>query len=177
MVQLSCKERIIKKKNKILLCACKKYLDDQENGILLINPQLEDNQEIKEPFINTGNFEVYCFCPIFIVNPENKIISDNGKGDDNNDNNLIDTDYFLVGGFDNDKYEGRIKLYEVIYNERAYLNQIKYIQDIEFEDNEKFNEFKGPISCIIQSKRSRYFLAICDNNGVYLFSNQNLNII
>ena len=162
-------------KNKILLCACKKYFEDQENGILLINPQLEENHEIKDPFINTGNFEVYCFCPIFIVNPENKIISDNSKGDDNNDNNLIDTDYFLVGGYDNDKCEGRIRLYEVIYNEKAYLNRIEYIQDIEFEKNEKFYEFEGPISCIIQSKRSGNILATSYDGNVYLLSNPNLN--
>ena len=51
------------KNNRILLCACKKYTKDQQNGILLVNPQLGDNQNVENPFYNTGNVEIYCFCP------------------------------------------------------------------------------------------------------------------
>ena len=33
-----------KSENKILLCACKKYIEGQKNGILLVNPQLGNNK-------------------------------------------------------------------------------------------------------------------------------------
>ena len=66
---------LIKKKdgeNKVLLCACKKYIKDQKNGILLVNPQLGENKEIKNPFYDTGDYEVYCICPILNVVNNNK---------------------------------------------------------------------------------------------------------
>jgi len=55
-------------KAKILLCACTKYINDQKNGIYLLNLQMEDKQGINNPFYDTGNFEVFCFCPILIIN-------------------------------------------------------------------------------------------------------------
>ena len=59
-------------KNKILLCACKKYLSHQKNGILLVNIQPNEKQ-VENPFYDTGDFEVYCFCPLF-KNDDTKII-------------------------------------------------------------------------------------------------------
>ena len=52
----------IKEKNRILLCACKKYEKNQKNGILLVNAKFLRKIDIKNPFYDTGNFEVYCFC-------------------------------------------------------------------------------------------------------------------
>ena len=63
------------KTSRILLCACKRYTKDQSNGILLVNPQLGDNKEIEEPFYNTGNFEVQCFCPNFNNNEETIVLN------------------------------------------------------------------------------------------------------
>ena len=60
----------VKCKNKILLCAYKKYIDGQKNGIYLANLQLEDKQLVNNHFYDTENFEVFCFCPILIINPE-----------------------------------------------------------------------------------------------------------
>ena len=51
-----------------------KYFTDQKIGIYLANPQFEDNQEINNPFYDKGNFEVFCFCPILIINPDNDIL-------------------------------------------------------------------------------------------------------
>ena len=65
------------KKNRILLCACKKYLKDQRNGILLVNPQLEDNHEVTDAFYETKDFEVHCFCPIFANEEKSKIFTTN----------------------------------------------------------------------------------------------------
>ena len=59
----------VKKAKAILLCACKKYLEKQNNGILLIS--LENNSQKSYNFYDTGKFEVYCFCPIsneYIIN-------------------------------------------------------------------------------------------------------------
>ena len=164
------------KKNRILLCACKKYLTGQKNGILLVNPQLEDNQEVKDAFYETKDFEVHCFCPIFELDPGKEII-ENEKNI-----NLIDTEFFFVGGFDTRINEGKIKLYKVIYAERAYNTKIKFLQDIEIkksdilkeEDNEQFEGFEGAISCIIQSKYKGNILVSCYDGNIYLFSKPNL---
>ena len=161
----------VKYNNKILLCACKKYFGDQKNGIYLANPQLEDEQGINNPFYDTGNFEVFCFCPILIVNPDNFIL-DNG-----NEKKIIDTEYFFVGGFNLDKKEGEIKLFKVIYSEKASDNKIEFVQDIEFERNEEFSGFEGAISCIIQTKigNNGNILISCYNGTLYLLTIPNLD--
>ena len=148
---------------KILLCGCKNYFQEQENGILLFNPllEIENGPERKEKFYKTENFEVYCFCPIFTNDNEDNIFKNQ-------------TNYFLVGGFDNDKEEGQIKLFKLLYDK----TDIEFIQDIEFEiefeRNKNFGGFKGPISSIIQSKLHGNILATCYDGNVLLFSNVNL---
>jgi len=161
----------VKCKNKILLCACKKYIDGQKNGIYLANPQLEDRQLVNNPFYETGNFEVHCFCPILIINPDNDIL-EIGK-----EKKIIDTEYFFVGGFNVDKSEGEIKLFKVIYSEKASNNKIEFVQDIEFERNEKFNGFDAAVSSIIQTKKDNegYILVTCYSGKVYLLTKPNLD--
>ena len=61
----------IKINNKILLCACKKYNRNNKNGILLVNPNLDDNKRMENEFYDTNNFEVYCFCPIIYFEKNN----------------------------------------------------------------------------------------------------------
>ena len=162
--------------NKILLCACKKYNKNKRNGILLVNPNLGDNKRIENEFYNTYNFEVYCFCQIFNFGNSNKNLKylendfENKKGI-----KKAITDYFFVGGFDLEKREGKIKLFKIIYGEKIWNSKIKYIQDIEIEDNEKFEEFDGPISCIIQSKTTGNILVTCYNGNVYLFTPPNID--
>ena len=56
--------------NKILLCDCKKYKENQKNGILLTAPDPKKNEPtLTQKFYETENFEVLCFCPIlnFII--------------------------------------------------------------------------------------------------------------
>ena len=158
-------------KAKILLCACTKYINDQKNGIYLVNLQMEDNQEINNPFYDTGNFEVFCFCPILIINPDNDI-EENGK-----EKKIIDTEYFFVGGFNNDKSEGEIKLFKVKYSEKVSDYKIEFVQDIEFERNKDFSGFEGAVSCIIQTKKEKngYILVTCYSGKVYLLTKPNLN--
>ena len=161
----------VEKKNKILLCACTRYINDQRNGIYLANPQLEDNKGVNRPFYDTGNFEVFCFCPILIINPKNYVLEEGKKIE------IKDTDYFFVGGFNEDKKEGEIKLFKVIYSERAIDNKIEFVQDIEFERNNDFNGFDGAVSCIIQAKydNTGKILVTCYNGKAYLLTKPNLD--
>ena len=144
--------------NKILICACTKYLPDQRNGILLVNPQLDDKEDVKNPFYDTGDFEVHCICPILEIADEE----------------CKDTEFFLVGGFDNEKYIGKIKLFKVIYSNKAFNTKIEYLQDIEFEINDDFEGFQGPLSCIIQSSNGN-ILATCYDGNVYKLSSPDLS--
>ena len=151
-----------KNENKVLLCACKKYSQDGKNGILLINTRNLENEKVYTYFFDTKNFEVYCFCPILIFNYE-KMIDDKY--------NYIGTDQFLVGGFDSEKGIGGIKLYKIIFNNEKYENKIEFIQDID-----DFKEFKYPVNCIIQDKKSLYqnILVTCLDGNIYLFSGPNI---
>ena len=151
-----------KNENKVLLCACKKYSQDGKNGILLINTRNLENEKVYTYFSDTKNFEVYCFCPILIFNYE-KMFDDKY--------NYIDTDYFLVGGFDSEKGIGGIKLYKIIFDNEKYENKIEFIQDLD-----DFKEFKYPVNCIIQDKKSLYqnILVTCLDGNIYLFSGPNI---
>jgi hypothetical protein len=155
-----------KNKNRILLCACKKYFSDQRNGILLVKPQLIDNHDVHEPFYDTGDFEVYCFCPIFDFDYENKIYP-----------KPKNSEFFFVGGFDNNKGEGLIKLYKLIYNERVCNVKIEYLQDIIIKKdiNEGFVGFGGAVTCLIQSQYSGIILATCNDGNAYKFSIPNID--
>jgi hypothetical protein len=156
-------------KDKILLCACKKNLSHQKNGILLVNIHNilgKDYQKVKQPFYDTREFEVYCFCPLKIEEIKNTI---------NINVKIYETEFFLVGGFDNDKCEGKIKLYKIIYNEEPTEAKIEYLQDIEFKKTRDFSGFGGAISSIIQSKEQGYILASCYDGKVYLLSRPNLD--
>ena len=161
--------------NKIMLCACKKYFSDQKNGIFLVNPEINDKVQIDEPFYDTGNFEVYCFCPISIKKYSK--IDENKKVESTTNN-----DYFFVGGFDIEKKEGKIRLYRVIFSENKNKTKIEYLQDIELHKENKEKKkvklmFEGPINCMIQIKNKKNegkILATCYDGNVYLFSSPNL---
>ena len=166
--------RIPNKNNcKLLLFACKKYLKDDKNGILLLLLKLQlDNYsgEKFEKFYDTKNFEVYCFCPILDI--KNKELLGN-----NDKTQAIETGYFFVGGFDLDKNKGLIKLYKVIYNDEIEKIEIEYIQDIIVgKKNEYFKGFKEPISCIFQSS-SGEILVTCYDGNVYYFSEPNFSLL
>ena len=157
-------------KNKVLLCACKKYSQFQKNGILIVNTQLGDNREVDKPFFDTGNFEVYCFCPILnVVEP----IIKNKK--ENNNIKLEETNYFLVGGFDTRIREGKICLYKINYGDKAYNTTIEYIQDIIIKDKSNIDCFNGPINCLVQSKTTGNILVSCYNGNIYLLTPPNIN--
>ena len=166
-------------KHKLVLFACKKYLKKQKNGILLINieniynnnndnsciPDFinEININMNHYFYDTGNFEVYCFCPILSIE---KKIFENGR-------KMKDTGYFLVGGFDLKRKKGMIKLFKVNYGEKYYETNIEYIEDIIFENENNFKGFKKPISCITQSSKEEKLLISCWDGNIYSFNISN----
>ena len=143
--------------NKILLCACKKYIFKQKNGILLINID-DDNLEFKEKFYDTGNLEIYCFCQIIFKSEKESIFD---KEEEN------ETNYFFIGGFDPYMGRGLIKLCKIEDN-----RGIKFIQDISFN----INILKGPINCIIQRKDKGNIIISC-LNYIYILSPPNKNYI
>ena len=159
----------LNKENKfrILLCACKKYNKGQKNGILLINPQIEENKDIEHPFNNTDNFEVFCFCQLLY-----------DKGENNGEAKFIDTNYFLVGGYDTNLKKGKIFLYKMKYGERAYNTTIEYVQEIVIKEGNDINSFDGfnaSINCIKQSIRTGNILVGCSNGNIYILTPPDLN--
>ena len=90
-------------------------------------------------------------------------------------NKMIETEYFLVGGFEQNKKRGLIKLYKINYNNTNFdLTNIEYIQDIEIKEDNKFKGFKGPLTCITQSKNYGNILITCLDGNVYLFYPPNI---
>ena len=131
------------KYKKIFLAASKKYFDTQKNGILTLVSLFNETDGISEKFYPTDNFEVYCFCQLSII--KNKTI-DSGKILDNKENDKVEstkTNYFLVGGLDEDTRCGLIKLYKAKFDENANDTYIKFIQDIVIEKTERSFEIRN----------------------------------
>ena len=165
---MTCQEN----KYEVLLCGCKKYCNNQKNGILLINLNLPS---YPEKFMDLRNFEVYCFCPISIINKDKN-------------HSMEKTNYFLVGGFEAEKGEGMIKLFKIKkMNNSDNRVAIKYIQDIKIEtikipdkNNKKevktflFYGFERTVSSIIQSKFNGKILITSWEGRDYLCNTPNI---
>ena len=166
----------IKLDNKILLCACKKYNEERKNGILLIYLNYIDLKKKLDIsykyFYDTGSFEVFCFCQISNVNNENPI---NGNIFENENIKIINTNYFLVGGFHFVRRQGMIKLFKIVYNNNFQNLKILNIQDIKFENNNEFKGFDGPISSITQSKMFGNIIVSCWDGNIYLLKPPNID--
>ncbi len=147
----------------ILLCACKKYMTSQKNGILLIEPVINRNKDIYSCFQETKDFEVNCFCPLTKI--------------DKKENNIIlNTNYFLVGGYDTLKRKGLIKLYKITTTNKSnvFSCEIEFLQDIIIKKTKNFDGFKGTVNCIIQTKTKRDLLVCCWDGKIYSFSEPNI---
>ena len=139
----------------LLLCACAQYKSDQKNGILVVN--IGGNGEKKmDQFYDTDNYEVYCFCLITVK--ENNYILNDEK------NKKYDTECFLVGGFDQEKKSGIVKLYKFEKDEE--ISEIKFINCIDLED---ILEVKSPITCIHQFQSTDNLLITTLDGNVYLY--------
>ncbi len=153
---------LIKKKdqNKInFFCACNKSNLNQRNGILLLD-SINIKQEIPQNFYNTEHFEPYCFCPL--------LIKDNNLFINEKDNCMYEKVYFLVGGFDLEESQGKIKIYKIVYSNKLRSNKIKYYKNIIFEDNKNINLYGNKITFISQSEDDGSILFFC-NKKLYQF--------
>ena len=153
---------MLKDDKEILLCACKKYTSAQKNGILIIEPVIKEKKDIYCCFLETNEFEVNCFCPI--TKKEN--------------NKIIPTNYFLVGGYDTEKGEGLIKLYNIkpnINESNEFSCIIEYLQDIIIDNTNDIDGFNGTVNCITQSKTNRDLLISCWDGKVYRLSEPNIS--
>ena len=157
------------KECKILLCGCKKYKKYQKNGILLIKFNLE-NENVYHKFYETKNFEVYCFCPLLIIENNYYLKNDPVKKE---------SKYFFVGGFDTNRRRGIIKLYKINCNNNIENLEIEYFQDFKFgEDNSMyFQSFKSPINYIIQHQKKGNILINSLDDKIYLFSTPDLSLL
>ena len=156
------------------------FLSFSLNILRLVKLTLKKKIKISYKFYETNNFEVFCFCPILIINNQAYFTDDIDEITNRDNIKISYTDYFFVGGYDNNKNIGLIKLYKVNFYKKDI--NIEFIQDITININkdnknetEKFQGFKGPISCIIQSKITSHILITCWNSYVYLFTPPNLN--
>jgi len=85
---------------------------------------------------------------------------------------MIDTNYFLVGGFHIGKNMGIIKLYKVNYSKET---KIEYIQVIIINREDNFKGFKGPISCITQTIKDEIIIVTCWDGNVILLDMTNID--
>ena len=150
----------------ILLCACKKYFKRKENGILILNININKLKIEYTKFIKTGSFEVYCFCPISLYEKRNNSFFSLEKSETKN------AKYILIGGFEQCK--GNIKLYKLFYNNGVI--DLEYIDNdiIDFDKNSNFRGFKKPINCIIQNKKNGDILSSSWDGNFYLFNPPNI---
>ena len=148
------------KNKQLILCACKKYTESQKNGIVIIDTNIGEKKRLINTFNETNDFEVSCFCPLRIKK----------------DNKMIPTNFFLAGGLEEEKKCGVIKLYKVQYNEESHDKiKIEFLQDVEIENNDKFQGLNGDIVCMMQSHRNgKIFISLSDGQ-LALFSEPNLD--
>ena len=164
------KIKTINKNRQILVCSCKK---EDKHGLLVLNMDLEKKEkEVSEHFFETKNFEPSCISQILIVENNNSI-----TGNIINENNIDikETEFLMVGGFDQDKRIGVIKLYKIQFDKKNGNVKVKYLVDIGEEDKE--NDFKGfdsNITCINQSKITGNLLINSLDGNINLFRPPNL---
>ena len=145
--------------NLVLLCVCQKYFCFQKNGILLII--INNKAKIDEPlykFYDTKTFKIDCICPLKKIDNNNKIFINT------NDAIITSTEYFLVGGSENNK--GKIKLFKVLFHDNIKDTEISYIKEIIFNEQ---NILQSSISSITQLKRNNNILVSCNDGNSFLF--------
>ena len=158
--------------DKILICACTKYMESQENGLLFVNTKINDSKELYDSFIKTGNFQPYCLAQIYLV--DTSIIKDNDQNE--KERKKYSTDYFFVGGFDQERAKGAIKLYKIYFDYYPNKITIKFVHDIILEnEKEDFYGFNGAVTSIVQSYETGEFLISCSDGNICLFTQANIN--
>ena len=155
---------VIKNDNKFhLLCACKSYTSQKNNGILLVNiilgPNHNNNINLSHNYFGTGNFEVYCFCLI------KEYINEKKK------TKLF---FFFSGGFDSELHQGVVRLYKLTVGQ---INDIEFLQEIEIgpEYGDEMENIDMPVSTITQSEETGEIIITTIDGKLYVFSKPNLD--
>ena len=168
------KIKSINENRQILLCSCKK---EKKHGFLVLNMNLEKgDKKFNEFFYETKNFEPSCICQLSNVENDNSITDDIT---DEQNIEVEDTEFFVVGGFDPDKRIGVLKLYKLQYDKDHKNIIVKYLIDIETEDGDDDNSFEGfdtNITCITQSKIAGNLLINSLDGNIHLFKRPNLDV-
>ena len=152
---------VLNHKDKILLfIACKSNNTLQQNGICIVNMESNNISDLKYKFFDTENFEVYCFCKIYLY--------------ENQEKNVLII-FFFAGGFDLDERQGVVRLYKLIIKKNI---NIKFLQEIEIgpEYDDNFEGFDMPVNSITQSQKTGEIVITTIDGGVYLFSKPNIDI-
>ena len=142
----------INKEDKILICACRKdenmNEDDEKNknGIYLINAQLND-KKIKNYFLDTKSFEVFCFCLLNTKKAKNK-------------------KYFLAGGYENRYKKGYMKLYKMTFTGNIEETRVKRVLTVP----DTAGRLNMPVSSIVQASEGNNILVTCWDGSVNLYS-------
>ena len=135
-------------KDKILVCACKKYSSYQKNEILLLTiTETGDKQSSYDEFYETGNFEPYWFSQILLIN----------NSYDKKVSKVYYTNYVFVGGFNKEKGIGVIKLHKIHFEKQTYNISVNLIQDIILDKEKNFEGFNGAITSIVQTNDTGNF--------------------
>ena len=162
--------------NQLLLCGCNK-IDDNKNGILLINIHSDD---IKYYFQETEELEIYCFCPILLDSQtfeeyREVLITKNYENNNfyANENDYIykSNEYFLTGVYDIMKDQNMIKLFQIRNGGNKNIEIIDH-QEIVFSP--EIDEF-DKIICITQSEKSGDIFVSCPDGKVHLLKAPNID--
>ena len=161
-----------KKEKLAFICTCTKK---KKNGFLIVNINLEKKEKyFFDEFYETKEFEPYCYCQLSIIENNNSIYDDISNEEYIK---IINTDYFVIGGFDLEKRIGIVKLYKMIYD-KENNTKVKYLFDLNMEDDE--NQFKGfdmKVVSIQQSKTTGNLLISCLDGTVSLFKPPNFECL
>jgi len=134
---------------KFLFCACKNYKKNQKNGVLVVDINNLEEENINYKFYETEQYEVYCFCQIF------------------------DTNFILIGGFDINRRKGSIRLYKF---DDENEDKLIFIKEIKIADEIKgIKEFDMPVNNIVQTKDTGKIVITTINGKIYLFTKPNLD--
>ena len=140
--------KINNEKNKILILCAGITKTNKKNGFLYFILRQ------RRPIFFETTFKVNCFCQLSKFLEENKSIFN-----ENINNKLEGTNYFLVGGENEESKErGIIRLFK--YDENS--NEIT-------KENYIKNDFKEPVSCIIQARKNGNILISCKDGNFYVF--------
>ena len=166
------KIKSIDENRQILLCSCKK---EKKHGFLVLNMNLEEEEKkFDEFFYETKDFEPSCICQLSNVENNNSITDDITK---EQNIEIQNTEFFVVGGFDPDKRSGVLKLYKLQYNKYNENVKVKFLVDIETEDEDNnFSGFDSNITCITQSKIAGNLLINSLDGKIHLFKRPNLDV-